>query len=38
MKYENPNMEIILLHVKDIVTLSSETSGDGDGYTGGWNS
>lgn len=38
MKYEKPNMEILLLDVIDIVTLSSETSGDGDGYTGGWNS
>ena len=38
MKYEKPNIEILLLDVIDIVTLSSETSGDGNGYTGGWNS
>ena len=38
MKYEKPNMEILLLDVTDIVTLSSESSGDGDNYTGGWSS
>lgn len=38
MKYEKPNIEILLLDVIDIVTLSSETFGDGNGYTGGWNS
>ena len=38
MKYDKPNMDIVLLEVEDIVTLSSEQSGDGDGVTGGWNS
>lgn len=38
MKYDKPNMEIMILDVNDIVTLSSEQSGDGDGVTGGWSS
>ena len=38
MKYDKPNIEIILLDINDIVTLSSEQAGDGDGVTGDWNS
>lgn len=38
MKYETPNMEVMILNESDIVTLSSESAGDGDGYTGGWSS
>ena len=38
MKYEKPNMEIMVFEMNDIVTLSSEQTGDGNGVTGGWNS
>lgn len=38
MKYDKPNMEIMIWEMNDIVTLSSEQSGDGDGVIGGWNS
>lgn len=40
MQYEKPNLEIVLLQTKDIVTLSFGGSGDGenvDGDVGGWS-
>ncbi len=38
MKYEIPSIEIVVLQVADIVTLSGEPSGSGDNVSGGWNS
>ena len=36
MKYEQPNMEIIVLEKLDVITLSVEGGGSGDDYTGPW--
>jgi len=36
MKYEQPNIEIIMLEKLDVITLSVESSGSGDNVTGGW--
>ena len=36
MKYEQPNMEIIVLEKLDVITLSVEGSGSGDDVTGNW--
>lgn len=38
MKYEKPNMELVVLESADIVTLSGEPEGDGKGVPGGWDS
>lgn len=36
MKYEEPNLEIIVLNTGNIVTLSVEGSGTGEDTTGPW--
>ena len=36
MKYEQPNIEIVMLEKLDVITLSVENSGSGDDVTGGW--
>lgn len=36
MNYEKPIMEIIVLNLDDVVTLSGEGDGSGGNYTGPW--
>ena len=34
--YEKPSMELVNLGFYDVITLSGEQEGDGDGYEGSW--
>ena len=36
MKYEQPNIEIVMLEKLDVITLSVDKNGSGDNVTGGW--
>lgn len=36
MKYEEPNMMIVLLNTIDVITLSSENGGSGEEVEGPW--
>ena len=37
MKYEKPNLELIILELGDVITLSSEYEGDNEGTPGPWS-
>lgn len=36
MKYEEPKMNILLFGIKDVITLSVDSEGDGEGYEDAW--
>lgn len=36
MKYEAPIIQIIMFETEDVITVSVDDEGTGDGVTGGW--
>ena len=35
--YEKPEMDVIELDLREVITLSGESGGDGDSYEGSWS-